>query len=93
MEILQKRLELEAPTPFSGNTYLGCTQEDTEPDKELIQEKQILFDKLLRRVDNKVDTQPEEKEEKIPKQKKQQGIKERRLRKRMHQKRQNSPKR
>ena len=33
---LGRIIDLDPPVPFNGNTYLGCTQYDIDPPKELV---------------------------------------------------------
>ena len=43
----KKVLDLEPPVPASGNTYLGCTQEDIAVPEEDVLTKTHLFNRLL----------------------------------------------
>ena len=42
-------MKLEDPVPFSGNTYLGCTQRDVPNDWKIIEEKQALYQDIMNR--------------------------------------------
>ena len=47
-ELLAKEIELEDPTEFHGNTYLGCTQAEFEPDEATMEVISTLFGEVTK---------------------------------------------
>ena len=43
---LGELLELDTPTPFRENVYLGCSQHDIKPPKQMLADKQAFYKNL-----------------------------------------------
>ena len=44
---IRKYIELDPETPLVDHVYLGCTQREVEPNREIIEAKQQLFAQLM----------------------------------------------
>jgi len=49
-KLLGKEIELEDPTEFHGNTYLGCTQAEFEPDHDMMESVGELFKEVTKKA-------------------------------------------
>ena len=64
--ILNKRLDLEPPVPLSGNTYLGCHQNNVKPTPRAILEKSHIVAETLMRAKHSATDGDEDKAPALP---------------------------